>query len=225
MPPPRLSVVVFAKDEEPSIREVLSAVKGKADELIVMDGRSKDGTHAAAEAEGALVLTDSGEGKGAAQIQALAAVTGDVVVFMDADLSDDVSQFEALVAPVLDGRAHLVIGSRFAGGSEEISINFLQMFRVIGNVFINAVINWRWEVYLTDTLNCYRAMDVGVARRLGLSEKSAAIEHEMVMKALKGGFNVINVPTHEFARKHGESKINPWKIGHRFFICLFKNLI
>ncbi|MBI4376051.1 MAG: glycosyltransferase [Elusimicrobia bacterium] len=222
--PPKVSIVVFAKDEENTLGEVLGAVKGKASELIVMDGHSKDRTPEIALSHGAKLLCDSGRGKGAAQREAIEAVSGDIVVFMDADGSDDVAQWDALVAPIIEGRADMVIGSRYSGGSDEISVNFMQLFRTAGNIFINSVINWRWDANLTDTLNCYRAIKTEVARGLGLVESSAAVEHEMVMKCLKRGFRVVNVPTHEYARKYGVSKISPWKIGHRFFLCLLKNI-
>ena len=113
---------------------------------------------------------------------------------------------------------------RFLGGSEELSIDFGQLIRSIGNISMNIAINKRFNVQLSDTLNGYRAIrrEVGVA--LKLIENKHTIEQEMVIRALRTGHKVKNVAAHEYARKHGTSHIRIWREWPHFLWCMFKNL-
>ena len=114
---------------------------------------------------------------------------------MDADGSHDPDDIPRLVEPVADGTADLCVGSRFTGGSEELSITFGQLIRTIGNIAMNVAINERWGVQLTDTLNGFRAGRRTALQSVGLRANIHTIEQEMVMKMLLAGYRVVNVPT------------------------------
>jgi hypothetical protein len=128
------------------------------------------------------------------------------------------------VKPVADGTTDLCVGSRFLGGSEELAINVSQLFRSIGNISMNIAINKRFGVQLSDTLNGFRAIRRDVGLGLGLVENTHTIEHEMVIRALRLGYRVQNIPVHEFARKHGTSHIRIWREWPYFVWCLFRHL-
>jgi glycosyltransferase involved in cell wall biosynthesis len=149
---------------------------------------------------------------------------GDILVFMDADGSPDPHDIPRLVKPVADGTTDLCVGSRFLGGSEELAVSVGQLFRSIGNISMNVAINRRFGVQLSDTLNGYRAIRRHVGLRLGLVENTHTIEHEMVIRALRLGYRVQNIPVHEFARKHGTSHIRIWREWPYFVWCLFRHL-
>jgi hypothetical protein len=117
------------------------------------------------------------------------------------------------------------VGSRFAGGSDELSVGVGQLIRTIGNISMNIAINKRWDVALTDTLNGFRAVDRLALLDIGLREDRHTIEQEMIMKALRHGYRVINTPSHEYERKFGESHINIWKEWPKFVWCVIVNLI
>lgn len=221
----RVAVVILARNEEMTIADAVRGAVPFAHEVIVMDGRSTDATREEAERCGATVYADPGMGKGSAIRMAIQTLQHDILVFMDADGSHDPEDIPRLVMPVVRGETDLCVGSRFAGGSEELSVSIGQLIRTIGNIMMNIAINKRWNVALSDTLNGYRAARRGAAARVGLRENKHTIEQEMVMKMLRYGWRVINVPTHEYARKYGVSHINIWREWQMFAWCVFVNIV
>ncbi len=221
---PRVTVVICARNEEADIADVVRGAKPYADEILVMDGHSTDRTREIASAEGARVELDPGKGKGSAVRAALEKASGDILVFMDADGSHDPRDIPRLVAPVASGESDLCVGSRFLGGSEELSINFGQLIRSIGNISMNIAINKRFSVHLSDTLNGFRAIRRETGAGLRLRENKHTIEQEMVIKALRQGRKVKNIATHEYARRHGRSHIRIWREWPHFIWCMFRNL-
>ena len=221
----RISTVILARNEECTIGAVVSEALPFCDEILVLDGHSKDRTRERARSAGAAVHLDPGRGKGSAIRASLNLARGDVLVFMDADGSHAGADLPLLVAPIREDKADLVVGSRFAGGSDELSATVPQLIRTIGNVSMNIAINLRFGVALTDTLNGFRAIRKEVALDLRLRENKHTIEQEMVIQALRRGYLAINVATHEHARKHGESTINIWREWPMFVWCLAANLL
>ena len=223
-PPNSVATVILAKDEELSIAEAVSGARRHCGRVVVMDGHSADLTVERARAEGAEVHADPGKGKGAAIRASLSLVQEPVVVFMDADGSHDPADIPRLAAPIVDGAVDLCVGSRFTGGSEELSITVGQLVRTIGNISMNIAINKRWGVELTDTLNGFRAVRRQAAIEVGLREDIHTIEQEMVMKMLRAGYQVMNIPTHEYRRRHGESHIKIWRQWPRFVWCVINHV-
>ena len=223
-PPNSVVTVILAKDEELSIAEAVSGARRHCGRVVVMDGHSGDLTVERARAEGAEVHADPGKGKGAAIRASLSLVQEPVVVFMDADGSHDPADIPRLATPIVDGAVDLCVGSRFTGGSEELSITVGQLVRTIGNISMNIAINKRWGVELTDTLNGFRAVRREAALDVGLREDIHTIEQEMVMKMLRAGYRVVNIPTHEYRRRHGESHIKIWRQWPRFVWCVIKQV-
>ncbi len=220
----RVTAVILARNEERTIREAVEGASRYAHDVVVMDGRSKDRTAAIAAEAGAVVHIDNGRGKGAATRQILALAQADVVVFMDADGSHDPADIPRLALPLVQDQTDLCVGSRFAGGSDELSIGFAQLVRSTGNILMNIAINKRWNVSLSDTLNGFRAIRRNAALSVGLKENRHTIEQEIVMKMLRHGYRVMNVPTHEYERKYGSSHINIWREWPRFVWCVIRNI-
>jgi dolichol-phosphate mannosyltransferase len=221
----RVACVILARNEERTIAEAVEGARPFTHQVVVMDGRSTDGTAQAARQAGAAVHSDPGRGKGSAIRQALQTVEADVLVFMDADGSHDPADIPKLAQPIVRGEADLCVGSRFAGGSDELSVSLGQLVRTIGNISMNIAINWRWNTRLTDTLNGYRGVRRAAARAIGLVEDTHTIEQEMVMKMLRHSFRVVNVATHEYSRRFGESHIRIWREWPKFVWCVFVNLV
>ncbi len=221
----KLSVAVIARNEEETIEEVVRAVMPLADETLLIDGHSTDRTRELAGALGAKVFLDEGYGKGDGIRKAIEVAAGDVLVFIDADCSHDPEEIPALAAPVLAGEADLVVGSRWTGGSDELFGDIGKFIRSTGSSIITLSINYRWHVKLTDSQNGFRAISTRAARSIMLEEDIFTIEQEMIMKCLKQGFRVSEVPTHEYRRKSGDSQIVVWKVWHRYVWCLIKNLV
>src|SRR5687767_1207462 len=105
VPDSLVTVVIPAKDEEGLIGEIVDAVRPYADEVLVVDGHSKDRTRDIALQHGARVIPDRGKGKGDALRLALDEAVGEIVVFIDADGSHDPNDIPAMVAPIRAGQA------------------------------------------------------------------------------------------------------------------------
>ena len=220
----KVSVVVPTLNEEHTVGEILDRCRPYADELLVVDGHSTDGTRTIAEAAGVRVVLDNGKGKGAALRHAADIVTGDIIVFIDADGSHDPEDIPRLIAPIIEGTADHVSASRLIGGSSELHGGFDEFMRLAGSSFITACINRRFKVTLSESQNGFRAIRTEVIRKLGLRENSTTIEQEMIMKSLKKGFRMAEVPSHEHKRKMGYSKISLRRVWFRYVYTLVKYL-
>ena len=216
--------MIPTRDEEGLIATIIDDVRPFADEVLVIDGHSRDRTREIAAAKGARVVLDRGKGKGDAVRLAFDEAAGGIVVFIDADGSHEPKDIPALVAPIRAGQFDMVIGSRGKGGSDELHGTLGQLVRYIGSQLIMLGINYRWNVRLTDSQNGFRALRRDVGKRLGLTSNLTTIEQEMLMKALKQGFRVTEIPSHEYERKWGTSKVVVWKLWFAYVWSFLRNI-
>ena len=219
-----VTVVIPALNEELTIAEIIEGCKPYADELIVVDGHSEDRTREVSEEHGARVILDNKKGKGEAIRHVVGFVSGDVIVFIDADGSHDPHDIPKIVEPITRGEADHVSASRLIGGSSELHGGFDECFRLMGSSFITACINWRYKVQLSESQNGFRAIKTDVIKQLGLVEDITTIEQEMIMKTLRKGFRMAEVPSHEHKRKQGYSKISLRKVWFRYVYTVVKYL-
>ena len=224
-PRDRITTVIPAKDEAQSIAELIERASEYSIQIIVVDGHSKDDTRKIAESNGAKVILDNGKGKGEAIRCAIPHVTTEIIVFMDADWSHDPDDIPKLATPILNGTADHVTGSRLIGGSSELHGGFDEFLRLMGSSFITACINFRYGVRLSDSQNGFRAIKTEVIRKLGLTENITTIEQEMIMKTLRLGFKMDEVPTHEYSRKYGQSHIRLSRVWFHYGFNLIRNLL
>lgn len=220
----RVTVVIPTRDEEGLIGEIVDAVRTYADEILVVDGHSKDRTRDIAAEHGARVILDHGKGKGEALRLALVEAKHEIVCFIDADGSHDPNDIPKMVAPIKDGTADMVIGSRGRGGSDELHGTFDQLLRYLGSQIFMLGINYRWNVRLTDSQNGFRAIRRDRANELGLRSNLTTIEQEMLMRALKKGLRVAEIPSHEYERKWGQSKVSVWKLWFAYVWSFLRNI-
>jgi len=225
VPTSKISVVIPTRDEEGLIGEIVDAVRPYADEVLVVDGHSRDRTRQIAVEHGARVVLDHGKGKGEALRLSFDEAAGDVIVFIDADGSHEPKDIPAMIAPIMAGQADMVVGSRGKGGSDELHGTVEQFIRYFGSQLIMLAINYRWDVRLTDSQNGFRAIRKDVARKLGLTSNLTTIEQEMLMKALKQGYRVSEIPSHEYERRWGTSKVVVWKLWFAYLWSFFRNII
>lgn len=218
-----VTVVIPSKNEAGLIGEIVDSVRPYGD-VLVIDGHSTDATREIAQAHGARVVLDGGRGKGQAIRQSLKEATTEIVVFIDADGSHDPKDIPALVAPIAAGEADMVIASRGKGGSDELHGTIGQFIRYVGSQLIMLAINYRWDVRLSDSQNGYRAIrrDVGLA--LDLQSNLTTIEQEMLMRALKRGYRVTEIASHEYERRWGTSKVVVWKLWWAYLWSFWRNI-
>jgi dolichol-phosphate mannosyltransferase len=219
------SIIIAAKNEEATIGKVLEKLQYMTDDLIVVDGNSTDKTVEIASRYGAKVYNDNGLGKGDAIRVGLKHVKHDITVFIDADGSHDPGDIPKLVDPIIKNKADLVMGSRMRGGSDELYSSLSEVIRLIGSLVISLSINWKYKMRLTDYQNGFRAIRTEVARVLNLKSDITTIEQEMSMNCLCLGYRVMEVPTHEYRRAGGESKINVKRVALKYVGSLISGLL
>lgn len=220
-----VTAVIPAKDEAPTIARIIRESRAHAGRVIVVDGHSRDATVEVSREAGAEVLVQSGRGKGAAIRSVIPELTSEAVVFLDADGSHDPADIPRLVAPILAGEADHVGGSRLIGGSSELHGGLDEFFRLAGSSLITAAINYRFRTRLSDSQNGFRALRVAALKELDLREDITTIEQEMLIKSLRHGLRVTEVPSHEYRREQGDSHIVLWRVAPRYVYSLIRYLL
>ena len=219
-----VTIAIPALNEAGTIADIIQSCKKHSDDVLVIDGHSTDDTLKISKDLGVQVIFDHGKGKGEAIRSAIPHLNREIVVFVDADGSHDPDDIPRLVQPILNDEADHVSGSRLLGGSSELHGGFDECFRLMGSSFITACINSRFKVTLSESQNGFRAIRTELLRNLGLCEDITTIEQEMIMKTLKKGYRMGEVPTHEQKRKAGYSKIEVKRVAFRYVWTLFKYL-
>ncbi len=219
-----ITIAIPALNEAGTLADIITECKNYSDDILVIDGHSTDDTVKIAESLDIPVIFDNRKGKGEAIRSAIPHLNRNVTVFVDADGSHDPNDIPRLVMPILTNEADHVSGSRLLGGSSELHGGFDECFRLMGSSLITACINHRFNVSLSESQNGFRAIRTSVLRSLGLVEDITTIEQEMIIKTLKKGYRMGEVPTHEQKRKAGYSKIEVKRVAFRYVWTMVKYL-
>jgi glycosyltransferase involved in cell wall biosynthesis len=200
----KISVVIPTFNEAPAIAEVIGAVpQDKIQEIIVVDNGSTDGTAEQAAAAGARVIHEPRKGYGSACWAGANAVrNSDIIVFLDGDRSDDPAQLEIIAAPVVQGQADLVIGSRIGGKLEKGS---MPLHAQLGNRIIVFLLRLLYGVRITD-IGSFRAIRTRVLLDLHMDQMTYGWPVEMVVKAARKGLRLQSVPI-RYRKRIGVSKV------------------
>ncbi len=199
----RVALIVPTLDEAGSIGLLLAAVRPHVDEILVVDGGSRDATCTVAAEAGARVL-DVGRGYGRACLAgAEAATEGAILVYMDGDGADDPARIPDLVAPIVAGTHDFVIGSRARGTREPGSMGWHQVLS--GRVF-GAAVRLRYGTGYTD-MCAFRAIRRETLLGLGMREMTYGWNLEMQMKAARAGLRILEIPVDCRCRTAGVSKV------------------
>jgi len=219
-----ITIVIPALNESLTVKDVILRSKHYSNDIIVVDGHSSDDTIMIAQLLGVKIIYDHQKGKGEAIRTVIPHISREITVFIDADGSHDPDDIPALVQPIIENKADHVSASRLLGGSSELYGGFDECFRLMGSAFITACINHRFKVRISESQNGFRAIRTDVIKSLGLRENITTIEQEMIIKTLKNGYRMAEIPSHEHKRKAGYSKINVRKVAFRYVYSMMKYL-
>lgn len=213
-----ISVVIPTKNEARNIGWVLERIDPIVDEVIVVDGLSVDDTIAAARSArpDVIIVEHRVPGKGEAVRAGLAAATGDLVVMLDADGSMDPTEIQRFVEALASG-ADLVKGSRFLPGGGTTDITLL---RRLGNAFLLRLSNSLLGTSYSELCYGYMGFRRSRLHELSLRRPGFEIETEIVVKAHRAGFHVVEVPSFESPRRFGESNLHTFSDGWRILRTL-----
>jgi glycosyltransferase involved in cell wall biosynthesis len=202
---PSATAIIPALNEEGSIGAVLQAIpRGIVTEVIVVDGGSTDGTAAVAEAHGATVISECRRGYGRACALGAVAAHGEALVFLDADGAADPREIAGLLAPIARGEADLVLGSRLA---RELAAGAMPWHQRFGNRLSAFLLQTLYGVPLTD-LGPFRAVRRELLAGMTLEDSTYGWPTEMIVKAVRARWRIVEVPVTCRPRTGGRSKIS-----------------
>jgi glycosyltransferase involved in cell wall biosynthesis len=224
----QIAVVIPALNEEQSISRVLREIpRNLAQLVLVVDNGSSDHTASIAQANGAAVVREPNRGYGAACLAGIKAVPDGVqiFVFLDADYSDYPQEMEKLVAPIRDGKADLVIGSRMIYAEAKAALTPQQRW---GNWLATSLIRILFRRRFSD-LGPFRAISKQALEKLQMSDRNYGWTVEMQIKAIRAGLRIIEVPV-RYRRRVGQSKISgtlngTMRAGAKILYTIFRHAV
>lgn len=220
-----LCVVVPCYNEEKTIVQLLNEVLSQREvgQVIVINDASSDRSHE-------LIMTvndprvlyrqnEKNLGKGASVAKGISLCSLPFLVIQDADLEYSPSEYKRLLAPLLDGRADAVYGSRFLAHDGR---RVLYFWHHVGNSFLTLLSNIFTNLDLTDMETCYKMMRTEFAKRLNIQERRFGIEPEITAKLAKDKARIYEVAISYSGRTYAEGKKITWKDGFSALRCIIR---
>ena len=205
----KLSIIIPVYNEKNTIREILNKVREQPmeKEIIIVDDFSEDGTRDILNEEGKkegtnIIFQPKNMGKGCAIRAGLDHVNGDIILIQDADLEYDPNDYDKLLAPILNGEAKVVYGSRLLGGNSNRSYNRYYF----GGIFLSWLTNALYGSNISDEPTCYKVFITEVLKDLNLKAKRFEFCPEVTAKILNRGYRIHEVPISYYPRHFQDGK-------------------
>jgi glycosyltransferase involved in cell wall biosynthesis len=225
----KLSVLMPVYNEARTLRRIVEAVLaspiGLEIELVIVDDCSRDASPAIAaelaerDARIKFVRQPTNRGKGAAIRTAIEHMTGDIAIVQDADLEYDPAEYPLVLAPILEGKADVVFGSRFTASPQR---KVLLYWHSVANRFLTWVTNILNDINITDMETCYKAIRADVLKQIPLKSERFGIEPELTTRIAQWNLRIYEVPISYHGRSVAEGKKIGWKDAVSALWCLLR---
>ena len=225
----KLSVLMPVYNESRTLRTIVAKVlESPVDaeiELVCVDDCSKDDSltilNELAEADRRIriIAQPVNMGKGKAIRTAIDNMTGDIAIIQDADLEYDPNEYRLVLAPLLEGRADAVYGSRFASSEQR---RVLFFWHSLGNKLLTLMSNMANDLNLTDMETCYKAVRGDILKKLRLTSNRFGLEPEITARLAQWGARIYEVPISYHGRTYAEGKNIGWRDGLEALWLIFK---
>lgn len=212
------TLVILTMNEIAAVQQLLPTLpQNVADEILVIDGNSTDGTAEYFRSQGFKVISQSRPGRGAAIQIGAEEAAGDFLVYFSLDGNEDPRDISKLF-DCLEAGASLAIASRMMRGAvNEEDVHWFRPRKWVNQAFtLIANVLWNRGPYVTDTINGFRGITKKAFRDLDIDADDFSIEYQMTIRAMKKKLKIVEFPTHEGQRVGGVSKVKSFPTGVAF---------